>query len=48
MGELSLIECVKDFIAGMGWRLFLWGSGFSEEEYFNRIYEQEKALREKE
>lgn len=47
MGKLSIITRIKLFIGGIGWKLFLWGNGFTDEEYWEQIYEQEKRFREK-
>jgi|SoiMetStandDraft_2_1073263.scaffolds.fasta_scaffold94811_2 hypothetical protein len=46
MGKQTFIDKIKDFIAGMGWQLFLWGNDLTKEEYWNAIYEQEKLHRE--
>ena len=47
MGRLSFIIKLKLFVGGIGWRLFLWGNVFTDEEYWEQIYEQEKRFREK-
>lgn len=47
MRRLSIIERIKLCIGGIAWKLFLWGNEFTEEEYWGRIYEQEKRVREK-
>lgn len=49
MGDISkecLIDYFKKQIASIGWRLFIWGNSYTEEEYWEQIYEQEKAFRE--
>lgn len=46
MGSLSIKNKIKEFIASVGWRLFLWGNSMTAEEYWSQIYEQEKAYRE--
>ena len=45
MGELSLLDRLVQFIGGIGWRVFIWSLPYSEDEYFDRIYEQESAHR---
>ena len=47
MGKLNLLTKLKLFIGNVGWKLFLWGNEFTEEEYWERVYEQEKRFREK-
>lgn len=47
MERLSIIARIKLYIGGIAWKLFLWGNEFTEEEYWERIYEQEKRFREK-
>ena len=47
MKRLSIIARIKLYIGSIAWKLFLWGNGFTEEEYWERIYEQEKRFREK-
>lgn len=47
MGKLSLITQLKLFISGLGWKMFIWGLGMTEEKYFETIYEQEKFYRER-
>lgn len=42
MGEETIIQKIKDFIAGVSFKLFLWGNGLTKEEYWKQIYEQEK------
>jgi len=46
MGKITIIQGLKQWIAGIGWRLFLWGNNTTAEEYWKQIYEQEKALNE--
>ena len=45
MGKQSIVDKVKDFIAGIGWKLFLWGSEFTAEEYWETIYYTEWSKR---
>lgn len=42
MRKKTLLEIIKQFIACIGWKLFIWGNNFTEEEYWHQIYEQEK------
>ena len=44
MGELSIMEKLKRFIADIAFRLFLWGNGMTQDTYWQSIYEQEKGL----
>lgn len=44
MEPLTLLSKIKIFIAGIGWRLFIWGNDTTEEKYWKEIYEQEKAF----
>jgi len=32
---------LKDIIASIGWRMFLWGNNFTEEKFWELIYKQE-------
>jgi hypothetical protein len=47
MGKLTIIDRIKSLISSIGWHLFIWGLGITKEEYWDRIYEQEKALKQK-
>ena len=40
----SILEIIKQKIASVGFKLFLWGNSISEEEYWKQIYEQEKQF----
>lgn len=42
MQPKSLIEKLKQWIAGIGFRLFIWGNSTTEEDYWEEIYQQEK------
>jgi len=42
MGKLSFKTKIKNFISSIGWEMFIWGSGITQEEYWQRIYQQEK------
>jgi hypothetical protein len=46
MKRLSIIKKIKLFIGNIGWRLFLWGTDITENEYWSQVYEQEKIYRE--
>jgi hypothetical protein len=41
--KLPLFERFKEKIASIGWKLFLWGNDLTAEDYWQQIYEQEKA-----
>lgn len=45
MEHETLVTKFKSFIASIGWKLFIWGEGKTEEEYWDEIYEQEKYWR---
>ena len=47
MGSLTLKEKIKQWIASIGWQLFMWGNDITVEEYWNEIYEQENDQRKK-
>jgi len=42
MKKENLFELFKNKISSLGWALFIWGLGISQEEYWERIYQQEK------
>lgn len=42
MNERNLLYKIRQFIAGIGFRLFLWGNETTEEDYWEEIYQQEK------
>jgi len=42
MERETLIEKLKCKIASIGWKMFLWGNSLKQEEYWERIYQQEK------
>lgn len=46
MKKVTFIEIIKKKISSIGWVLFIWGQGISKEEYWQRIYEQEKKYQE--
>lgn len=42
MHELNVFEKLKEFIAGIAFKIFLWGIDMTQEVYWNLIYEQEQ------
>jgi hypothetical protein len=40
MGKLTLFEIFKEIIEGISWRIFLWASNMTEEEYIYRIVQE--------
>lgn len=42
--ELNLIR-FKQKLASIGWKMFIYFNNFTEEEYWNQIYEQEKTFK---
>ncbi len=42
MSKQNIIDRIKEIIASMAWKVFLWANGFSQEQYWKMIYEQEK------
>ena len=45
MEKQSIYKRFKQWIAGIGWKLFIWGNEYSQEEYWESIYQQELNLR---
>lgn len=43
MEKETLLGKIKSWIASKGFKLFLWGNDISEEDYWESIYQQEKA-----
>ena len=41
MGKQTIIESVREWLAGICWHLFLWLNNLTENEYFRQIKEQE-------
>jgi hypothetical protein len=41
MKKEILLQKLKNIISSIGWKLFIWGLGISQEEYWGQIYEQE-------
>ena len=44
--ETNILSEIRKFIATIGWKLFIWASGITEEDYWEAIYQQEKSIRE--
>ena len=42
-----LIWRIKKTTQSLGWKMFIWGLGTTQEEYWNDIYHQEVAHRKK-
>jgi hypothetical protein len=47
MGNKNLFERLKNKVSSLGWKMFIWGLGITQEEYWERIYQQEKNLKKK-
>lgn len=45
MNRFSIYARLKQFIASISFKLFLWSSDLTDEEYWNEIYEQEKRTK---
>ena len=45
MGKFGIITVIKQWIAGIGFKLFIWGNDTTQEEYWEDIYQQEKAYK---
>ena len=45
MKKQNLFQKLKNSISSIGWRLFIWGLGITQEEYWERIYQQEKSYK---
>ncbi len=43
MKKETLLERLKRFLGSIGWKLFIWGNNFTQEEYWERIFQQELA-----
>lgn len=42
MGKKTFFNKIKQYVSSIGWKLFIWGLDISEEDYWERIYQQEK------
>jgi len=45
MEKQTIIQKIKQWIAGIGFRLFIWGNETTEEQYWEEIYQQEKLFK---
>lgn len=45
MEKVPTIKRIKMWIAGIGFRLFIWGNETTEEDYWEEIYQQERNWR---
>jgi len=43
MKEQKLLQRIKQKLASIAWLVFIWGNEMTDEEYFETIYELEKA-----
>lgn len=47
MGKQNLLNRLKSKVSSLGWKMFIWGLGITQEEYWERIYQQEKQFKNK-
>lgn len=47
MKKENLVDKFKSKVSSIGWKLFIWGLGITQEEYWEHIYQQEKQLKNK-
>jgi len=47
MGKQNLLDRLKSKVSSLGWKMFIWGLGITQEEYWERIYQQEKQFKNK-
>ena len=40
MGELNFVQRIKEAISIIGWRMFLFGKGWTEKEYLDHIIKE--------
>lgn len=45
MGKQNLLDRLKSKVSSLGWKMFIWGLGITQEEYWERIYQQEKQFK---
>ena len=45
MGKQNLLDKLKSKVSSLGWKMFIWGLGITQEEYWERIYQQEKQFK---
>jgi hypothetical protein len=48
VGKFNLWWILRNIIGGIGWKVFIWGLGVSQETYWQEIYEQELARKSEE
>lgn len=46
MKKQDYIIRFKGFVSSIGWKLFIWGLGITQEDYWEQIYWQEKHFKE--
>ena len=46
MGKQSFLSRVREFIGGVGWRIFLWSINRTQEQYLEGTYRDMKAKKE--
>jgi hypothetical protein len=47
MKKQNLLDRLKSKVSSIGWKLFIWGLEITQEEYWERIYQQEKQFKKK-
>jgi len=47
MKKQYYLDRLKTKISSIGWKLFIWGLGITQEEYWERIYQQEVQFKKK-
>jgi len=45
MKKSNLLQKIKSKVSSIGWKMFIYGLGISQEEYWERIYQQEKTFK---
>ena len=45
MKKLTILDWIKSTCSSIGWKLFIWGLGITQEEYWDRTYDQEVRKR---
>jgi hypothetical protein len=45
MGKQTFKELIKDIIAGIAWKIFLWSTGMTAEKYWTEVYKRERDRR---
>jgi len=44
MKKPSILTAIKQLLASIGWKLFIWGNDTTQEEYWKQIQEQENVF----